>query len=81
MILSARFVKRANPDRLIFCDDCQGGIVTPHIRLYGMPEEYEKPYTIRLHIDCAESNIDISQEPKLEKALAIANGPQSVFAP
>lgn len=74
MILSARFVKSPQSEGSLFCDDCGWLISGSLIRLYGMGDEHEKPYTVRLHVGCTAESMDVSQEPKIERALRKGTG-------
>jgi len=65
MILSARFIKKSKLRRR--CDDCKRPLTGPHIRLYGAGDPGDKPYTLRLHVTCA--NTPTATEPKLVEAL------------
>jgi hypothetical protein len=45
--LSARYVKR--PRKHYYCEWCEKVIDGPYIRLYGMADTHERPWTLRLH--------------------------------
>lgn len=59
--LSARYIKK--PRHSYVCDWCERRIVGPHMYLYGMAHEVERPYGMRLHVGCCQ------HEPKVMAAL------------
>ena len=67
--INARLVKQSR--KLFFCDECKHiiRIGTPHIRLYGMPDN-EKSYQLRFHTKCASmfSSTDEALKTALEAA-------------
>lgn len=68
MVLSARVVRDLQVVK--YCQECGWPIFSQMLKLYGMAHLEEKPHNLFFHPDCAISTIDISQEPKIEKALA-----------
>lgn len=66
--LSARYVKQ--PRKRYVCDWCERSITGPHIRLYGLFNEHFRPYTLRSHVGCVNSE---TRDPKVQAAVAKAN--------
>lgn len=53
--LDARFVKQAR--KRYICEECSRAINadSPYIRMYGMADDNQPPFTIRFHIACANT--------------------------
>jgi hypothetical protein len=67
MILSARVIKRPRTDKVRYCAECEWPISGTQLRLYGMAEAEEKPYSLYFHPRCVQRNI--KDEPKIIEAL------------
>lgn len=60
MIISAKLIKK--PRRARICATCGTGIFLSQVRLYGMAEKGDMPYTLYIHPECTTKEIDLKLE-------------------